>query len=355
MKFESLHRVLKNQYPSRRPAFIWGPPGIGKSSVIENVAADLGIAHMVISLTALDPVDLRGMPHLVKGKMKFAPMMQLPTEGEGILLLDELANADIGVQVACYQLLLERRIGEYTLPDGWHVVAAGNRETDGCLTQQMSSAAANRMVHIELEPCLDAWLKWAAVKNIHESILAYLSFRRIHKVDYQNEYHNDYADTHIQYPDCGMLFYMPKDLGDGAKKGFASPRSWEMVDEHLKHQNIVDLAELIKGTVGERVSTEFMGFLRLYKDIPHVKEIFKNPTTAPLTENMSGRYAITCLIANNFTKKNLAAGKTYLDRMNSKELTTLAMTMACNKHPELKQSGTWITWAVDNQKDLATA
>src|SRR5260370_954023 len=130
MKASSICEALRVLFEAQQPTFIWGGPGIGKSAIVRQVATSLEVALQDVRALLLDPVDLRGLPFLgPDGRSKWATPDFLPTEGEGILFLDELNAAPAMVQASCYQLVLDRTLGEYTLPDGWAIVAAGNRHS----------------------------------------------------------------------------------------------------------------------------------------------------------------------------------------------------------------------------------
>src|SRR5215475_8867308 len=130
MKASSVSAALKSLVAARQPAFIWGSPGVGKSSIIAQLARSLNLALRDIRALLLDPVDLRGLPYVADGRSKWATPEFLPTDGAGVLFLDELNAAPAMVQAAFYQLVLDRSLGEYLLPDGWVIIAAGNREAD---------------------------------------------------------------------------------------------------------------------------------------------------------------------------------------------------------------------------------
>jgi MoxR-like ATPase len=162
----------------QKPAFVWGPPGVGKSQIVAQVAALLGIRLIDIRAILLDPVDLRGLPTVEQGRAAWATPAFLPEDGSGILFLDELNAAPPLVQAACYQLVLDRAVGEYRLPDGWTVFAAGNREGDRAVTSRMSSALANRFVHLVFEPDLDDWSRWAmGPGDLRPEVVAFLRWR----------------------------------------------------------------------------------------------------------------------------------------------------------------------------------
>ena len=132
MKPSRLATVLSSMLGQRWPAFVWGPPGIGKSSIVHSVARQAGMSVIDLRASLLDPTDLRGIPAIVDGRAVWCPPAFLPKEGEspGVLFLDEINAAPPLVQASLYQLVLDRRVGEYVLPAGWWIVAAGNRQKD---------------------------------------------------------------------------------------------------------------------------------------------------------------------------------------------------------------------------------
>ena len=159
MKPSAVSRALKSLLVGeRQPVFIWGSPGTGKSAVLHQLVSELGIALRDIRALLLDPVDLRGLPFLGKdGRSQWATPDFLPQDGEGILFLDELNAAPAMVQASCYQLVLDRKLGEYTLPEGWAIVAAGNRDSDRAATTRMPTPLRNRFVHLNFEVDVQEW------------------------------------------------------------------------------------------------------------------------------------------------------------------------------------------------------
>src|SRR5829696_5599735 len=144
-------KALAALVPTKRPVYLWGPPGCAKSAVVRQTAATLGLTLADVRATLLDPVDLRGLPRLDGDAAVWCPPAFLPKDGQGLLFLDELAQAAPLVQAACLQLVLDRRIGEYELPDGWVVVAASNRAEDRAGAHRLITPLLNRFVHLELE------------------------------------------------------------------------------------------------------------------------------------------------------------------------------------------------------------
>ena len=174
---EIKHLILK-----KRPVMIWGAPGIGKSDIIQQIGDDLGRNVIDLRLLLMEPTDLRGMPYYNKqnNTMEWAPPVDLPTDPKAtdILFLDEMNAAPPAVQAAAYQLILNRKIGNYVLPEGVAIVSAGNRETDRGVTYRMPSPLANRMVHIEMAVNFEDWLSWAVKKEINADVVGYLTFAK---------------------------------------------------------------------------------------------------------------------------------------------------------------------------------
>jgi hypothetical protein len=163
---------------AQQPVFVWGGPGIGKSAVVKQLAEALKITLQDVRALLLDPVDLRGLPFLGNdGRSKWATPEFLPQEGSGILFLDELNAAPAMVQASCYQLVLDRKLGEYTLPEGWAIIAAGNRDSDRGATTRMPTPLRNRFVHLDFEVDVHDWSDWAIHVGIRPEVIAFLRFR----------------------------------------------------------------------------------------------------------------------------------------------------------------------------------
>ncbi len=190
-----------------RPVFVWGPPGIGKSSLVTQFAEQLGLDCVSLLGSQLAPEDLIGVPQVQDGVSRFCPPAQIARSAPYCLFLDELNACSHEVQKAFYSLIHERRIGEYHLPEGSIVIGAGNRAQDSAIVKPMSSALLNRMVHIHLQVSFRDWLAWARQNGIHPQVLAYLELRPDH-----------------------LWSAPPKH-----EEPFSTPRSWHMLSDAL-HQ-----------------------------------------------------------------------------------------------------------------------
>src|SRR5215471_1076979 len=241
MKPSAISQALRLLVAARQPVFIWSSPGAGKSSIVRQLAESLKVPLKDVRALLLDPIDLRGLPFLAPdGQAKWATPDFLPRDGEGILFLDELNAAPAMVQAGCYQLVLDRKLGEYTLPDGWAIVAAGNRDSDRAATNRMPTPLRNRFVHLEFEVDLQEWCEWAIQNGIRPEVIAFLRFR----------------------PELLSAF-------DRDQHAFPSPRSWEFVSRILASSPDKTVEhELFAGAVGAGAATEFSGFVRMFRELP---------------------------------------------------------------------------------------
>jgi MoxR-like ATPase len=246
VKAKEIQKSLSALVSSKVPVFLWGAPGVGKSSIVKAIAEQKEIAFIDLRLALMDPTDLKGIPFYDKESHTalWAPPAFLPREGEGILFLDELNSAAPAVQSSAYQLILDRRVGEYILPDGWAIVAAGNRESDRGVTYRMPAPLANRFVHFEMEVSVEDWREWAFGSGIDSRIIAYIS--------YKNEALFNFDATKAQ-------------------KSFATPRSWEYVDKILKSDLSAEtLLDVLCGTVGKEEAVGFLSFVKVANRLPDI-------------------------------------------------------------------------------------
>ncbi len=319
MKPSHISHALNTLIHIRQPVFVWGPPGIGKSQVVAQVAAREGLPITDIRAVLLDPVDLRGLPRIdEENRASWCPPDFLPREGRGILFLDELNAAQPLVQAACYQLVLDRRIGEYRLPDGWGIVAAGNRETDRAVTHRMPSALANRFVHLNFDVDIADWLAWAQANAIAPEVIAFLRFRP------------------------GLLHAFDPQKDD---KSFPTPRSWAFVSHIVRSvpRQAVDL-ELVAGAVGEGAAAEFCGFLRIYRGLPDPHRLLAEPETAAVPEDPATLYAVCELLASKTDMENLPQVMTYANRLPP-EFSVLLIRDAVRTNGAIAATSSFSQWA----------
>lgn len=305
-----------------QPAFIWGPPGVGKSQTVAAVTTKLGRELRDVRAVQFDPVDLRGLP-LVNGdgRTHWSVPDFLPHDGTGVLFLDELNAADRSVQAACYQLVLDRRLGDYVLPDGWTIVAAGNNESDRAVTNRMSTALASRFVHLDYEVHLDDWCAWAVGADLPPELIAFIRFR----------------------PNL-LHAFEPK----SQEKAFPCPRTWEFVARIMRAKPAPAVEhELFKGTVGAGAAAELSGFLRIWRKLPSLDGILMNPQTASVPDDPATLFAVAGGLARRASEKNFDRVMTYVNRI-PKEWQVYLVKDATRREPVLQNSEAFVKWASVN-------
>ena len=161
-----LMEVLLNIAPVR-PVYIWGAPGIGKSSIVEQFANDIGLSCVSLLGSQLAPEDIIGIPRISGETSEFLPPKMIARKEPYVLFLDELNACSQEVQKAFYSLIYERRVGEYHLPSGSIIIGAGNRAQDGAIVKIMSTALINRMFHVQIKVDSGQWIQWAKSENLH--------------------------------------------------------------------------------------------------------------------------------------------------------------------------------------------
>lgn len=252
---DKLQGGLEILYSLRLPTFLHGVPGIGKSTIIREFARSRRMELIVLMLSQIEATDLRGIPYPDKETRTvswFTPEF-LPRQNQpGIIFLDELSGAEPRLQVAAYQLILDRRVGEYVLPPDWWVVGAGNNAEDGAIVYEMGSALADRLVHFKVVPDAKAWIKWALENGIESSVIAFIQVKP------------DYLDA------TGMGFAHPDQMLK------PTPRSWERVSQVLQTKPAKEILDyLISGIVGEATCAEFFHVLEELQDCPNVETLLQ--------------------------------------------------------------------------------
>lgn len=240
-----------------RPVFIWGPPGIGKSSLVAQFAESVGLTCVSLLGSQLAPEDIIGVPQIIDGKSRFCPPTLIAKEEAYCLFLDELNACSHEVQKAFYSLIQDRRIGDYHLPEGSIIVGAGNRAQDSAIVKPMSSALMNRLVHIHLKVSHRDWLNWAGQNNIHPWVMEYIQNRPDHLWDRP-----------------------PK-----TEQPFSTPRSWHMLSDAL-HEMGEDISnEMLEilsfGCLSPHHAGQFKGFIKQIRNHYALSSILKGQTRWP--------------------------------------------------------------------------
>jgi hypothetical protein len=274
-------RALTALIPTKRAVFLVGPPGVGKSSIVRQAANNLGLELTDVRATLLEPVDLRGLPRFDGDTVRWVPPDFLPKAGAGILFLDELSQSVPTVQAACLQLVLDRRIGEYVLPENWCVVAASNRSEDRAGTHRLISPLLNRFVHLEMQVSEADWQEWAVAAGIAPEVRAFIRYRP------------------------ALLFQFEPASNPRA---FPTPRSWEFTSSVLQVTPRQLLQHVVAGCVGEGPAAEFCAFLSLFQSLPDIDTVFANPTTISVPKEPSLLYALVGALVERVKSDTSNAG-----------------------------------------------
>jgi hypothetical protein len=261
-------------FNKKRPVFLWGPPGIGKSELVEEMTRNMNGYMIDLRLSQMEPTDIKGIPYYNKdtGTMNWAPPIDLPTEELAsqyptvVLFLDELNTAAPSVQAASYQLVLNRRVGEYVLPENVVVIAAGNRESDKGVTYRMPTPLSNRFVHFEMKVDYESWLDWAVENKIHKDVVGYISFAKQDLYDFDSK---------------------------SSSRAFATPRSWTFVSELLDgNPDEKTTTNLVAGAVGEGLALKFMAHRKVAGKLPKPEDILAGKVKELETKEVSAMYSL---------------------------------------------------------------
>jgi hypothetical protein len=275
--------ILGRSVKAKKPIFLWGAPGIGKSDIVQQITDSLDNAIMIdMRLALLEPTDLRGYPfrNPETNTMEWAPPADLPTQEMAgqydtiVLFLDELNSAPPSVQAAAYQLVLNRRVGQYHLPDNVVIIAAGNRETDRGVTYRMPAPLANRFRHVNMAVDFGDWLSWAMSNDVHPDVIGYLSYAKQDLFDFD-----------------------PK----SSSQAFATPRSWVSGVSNMLYTDGFDEADIseqkaeIAGAVGEGMAGKFIEHRRIAGRLPNPVEVLEGNVKKldpSLANEISAKYSL---------------------------------------------------------------
>jgi len=282
MRPAHLIRVLEQEYQgaaqgTHTPVMLWGPPGVGKSQIVQQIAAQHGAPVIDIRLSQMEPSDLRGIPMRVGDIVDWAIPSILPDSERhgpsGILFLDEITSAPPSVSAAAYQLILDRCLGNYRVPEGWAIFAAGNRQGDRGVTYTMPSPLANRFSHFDVEVNLDDWVHWAYRTGIDERLIAFLRFRP------EKLFEFDPAHNPVAFP---------------------TPRSWEFAHNALRkfeaHPEV--LTETLQACVGPATGIEVKAYIDNLTQMPDLHEILAGKAV-PVPREIDLQYAVATALVGH--------------------------------------------------------
>jgi len=331
-----LPNILRSAYARRASLMLWGPPGIGKSTIVKQFAEANKMVFIDVRLTTLEPSDLRGLPHFDEKNRRtiwympeFIPLEDVPT----IIFLDELTAADQRLQASAYELVLDRRIGGKPIPSQAWVVAAGNGASDGAISYSMGTALADRFQHVSLQADVKSWLEWARNMGLHTSVLAFLKVKS-------------------EFLECNKLAIEQNEMV------VPTPRSWERVSDvlqfHEKSQKDgapADRTTLefdVSGYLGKKVAIEFFGVLEEIENLPDIEKLLKadaKDQCKMVPDSITAMYGLAYSVAAYINRKeDIRAAISLFENLTSvtktavprQEIQTLAMELIFEKAHKLK-------------------
>ena len=305
---------------------LWSLPGEGKTTMIEDLTESMGLELITVIFAQFDAGELGGFPMVDKDAKQYyrARPFFLPTEGKGVIFLDELPQAPKANQNIAAQLTNERRIGEHKLPEGWTVVCAGNPLAAKAGTQDMPSHLKDRLTHLEIETDHEGFREYALSHGFDPVITSFINER----------------------PEWLQKF-------DPKQNASPSPRSWERTNTILGLKLDIDSENAaIKGQIGEAGLADFTGYKRVWKDLPKAQSIFDAPDTHSIPDDPSILYALCSSLAHKANKSNASALITYIERFPNKEFSAFCMKDTLQRHPELMSDKLVSEWFLTEGKDL---
>jgi hypothetical protein len=333
---ESISKVLL----AKLVPMVTGSPGIGKSDIVRSIAKKFNLFVIDMRLSQCDPTDMLGFPTHDGKRMGYAPPEHFPLEGDALpqkgdgskyagwlLFLDEFSSAPTAVQAAAYKLVLDKQVGKYNLHDKVAIVCAGNKDTDGAIVNRLSTAMQSRMIHLELEPDIKAWLNWAVANKLDHRVISYLEGcpKDLHNFDPN---HDD--------------------------KTFACPRTWAFAAKLIDGQDVTPLhLNILNGTLSAGIAHQFNAYLLYCSDLPTIKEIIARPDDTPVPEDPALLYAVSHMAAAYIDEKSAVRMMRYLKRLPM-EFGTVSIQAALKRNEELIKVDPIREWAHEIAAEVFT-
>jgi len=323
----------------RRPLYFWGASGIGKSEGIHQSCADHEGVMVDIRVSQYESIDFRGIPDIqasttvwnmpatlpFKGNPKFEPPFVDPNKPI-YLFLDEINQGDPSVMSVCYQLVNDRRIGEFELLDNVIIIAAGNREQDKGVTNRFPAPLGNRGTHAELVADIKSWSNWAQGAGMPMELIGFLNFR-----------------------DSLLHTFDP----NKPVKAFATPRTWSFVAEDMQDKEMPEEVRIaaMSGSVGEGPAVELAGFLEIMKSLVPIEQIIKDPLGVPVETKLDIQWAMATHVAGHMDKDTAGPLHKFLNRLEP-EMVVLAWTMAINRDNSICETDAFLTQYAVNYRSM---
>jgi hypothetical protein len=327
MRATLLKETIKSLFPIQRTICIEGSPGGGKTTIVQQVAEELGVPCIERHMPTMLVEDFGILFPNGEDKLNYKLPDWFPVKGKaperGILLFDDRNQASSDLQKVLANICQARTLHGTPMPDGWQVISTGNRQSDRAGANRVLGHLRNRETVYDLDTHLDDWTAWALQNNVKPELISFIRFRPnlLHDYDPQRDQN-------------------------------ATPRSWvEGVSDVLGTVPAEAEYESFKGAVGEGCAAEFVGFIKIFRKLPNPDNILLNPTTAAVPTDPATLYALSGAIAERATEGNFERVCTYAERMPA-EFSVLTVSYAARKKPELANTQAFTKWSIQHQEVL---
>lgn len=325
---------------ANRSLLLWGSPGVGKSQLVAQYAKANDFDLIDLRLSQLEPVDLRGCPRLDLEELltRWCPPDFFPRNGRGILFMDEITSASQGTQAAAYQLVLDRKLGNYEVPPEWRIIAASNRMTDRAIVNQMATPLRTRFTSIDVDTHAEDWCRWAMANEIADEVISFIRFRP----ETLNEF-----EPRVASPNETQRAAAVRDA-----RSIATQRSWHALSDEFKVGIPPEIElEMYTGNVGVVCGTEFQAFVANIRNMPNLDVILLNPMHARVPTEPSMKYAVSVGLASRASPENFDRVMQYAMRLDP-EFQAMLVRDAQYRKPELVNTKTFQQWAIANGNAL---
>lgn len=350
MNIDQMKQSLRLAFKADIPIMLWGPPGVGKTQGLYQLAAKEGYKVIDVRLSQVEPVDLRGIPTVdEQGRTNWAIPSMWPDPNDNdtkyLVFFDEINHGNNSTMSAAFQAIQERKLGEYQFPAGCRFAAAGNRAKDRSIANQMPVALRNRFMHLEVSSSVEGFVAHGMKQGFHELVLGFIRF----SPQSLNEL--------IEHSNTDEEFQRTSEVK--THNAIATPRTWEGVHKLLNvatdaTTNQIDfesIKPLILGMVGEEMAVKFNGYAQFYKDLPDIDKLIKNPSNFDVPENPGMLYAIAASLAQKITETNADNVVKYLTRM-PEEFQAMCMKDAVARDMSLIATTAFADWSDANANIL---
>ena len=333
MNIEQYKNVIRICRKADIPLMAWGPPGIGKTRGFEQFAIEENISSIILQGPLLQPIDLLGLPDRIDDRTKWLRPEILPTDGEGILGIDELPDSSMSMQKAYYQLILDGKVQSHVLPKTWWRMGMGNRPEDKSMSSNMPAPLITRFCHIGVCcPCPD------------------FTEHTIESAEIDENQFISHCISNFNPLVTAFLKFQP----NFCYKYQAVPRTWEYISYLLNSEKdyfSFEIKELIKGTIGSNVGTQFNSFLSIATKIPSIDAIIINPTSVDVPIEVPIVYAVITALIHKTNKENVSNIITFIERLDNESQFFYFISIR-DKFPEVIANTKYIEWMNKNKEYL---